>query len=207
MERPIDIPTSIPLDDWLAKLGQSTGAPGGGAASGVMLGIAASLLSMVAAYTPDDPRAAECGRRVVRLRDEALQGAESDGIVSADFGTALALPEDDQDRDARVRDAAVHAAESAARLGASGVALLSELRVLREIGNRSLSADLAVAAAALGAGLSGSSINLRANLRTARAHHASTAALAELNLDAARLAEAQQSAARIAEELSAEFDG
>lgn len=207
MESPTDIPTSIPLDDWLAKLGQSTGAPGGGAASGVMLSIAASLLSMVAAYTPDDPRAAECGRRVAGLRGEALRGAESDGIVSADFGTALALPEGDQDRGARVRDAAVHAAESAARLGASGMALLSELRVLREIGNRSLSADLAVAAAALSAGLSGSSINLRANLRTARAHHATAADLAELRVVAAQLAETQQSAAQIAGDLSAEFEG
>lgn len=87
-----------------------------------------------------------------------------------------------------------------------GIALLSEMRVLRDIGNRSLSADLAVAAGALDAGLSGSSINLRANLRTARAHPASAAALAELHVDAARLAEAQQSTARIAEELSAEFD-
>lgn len=207
MNHPSDVRTSTPLDEWLAKLGRSTGAPGGGAASGVMLGIAASLLSMVAAYTHDDPRAAECGRRVARLRGEALQGAEGDGIVSAEFGAALALRADDRDRDARVRAAAVCAAESAARLGAVGIALLSEMRVLRDIGNRSLSADLAVAAGALDAGLSGSSINLRANLRTARAHHASAAALAELHVDAARLAEAQQSTARIAEELSAEFDG
>jgi len=206
-EPPTDIPTSIPLDGWLTKLGQSTGAPGGGAASGVMLGIAASLLSMVAAYTPDDPHAAECGRRVIRLRGEALQGAESDGILSAEFGGALALPADDPDRDARVSAAAVSAAESAARLGSVGIALLSELRLLREIGNRHLSADLAVAAEALGAGLSGSSVNLRANLRTARAHHTPSADLAESRVDAARLAEARQSAARIAEELSAEFDG
>ncbi|WP_431070750.1 cyclodeaminase/cyclohydrolase family protein [Microbacterium phyllosphaerae] len=206
MEPPADVPTSIPLDDWLAKLGQSTGAPGGGAAAGVMLGIAASLLSMVAAYTPDDPRAAECGRRVARLRGEALQGTESDGVLSAEFGAALALPADDPDRDARVRAAAARAAESAARLGSSGAVLLRELRVMREIGNRSLSADLAVAAGALAAGLSGCSINLRANLRTARAHHAPAAALAELHVGAARLAESQQSATRIAAELSAEFD-
>lgn len=206
MESSSDIPTSIPLDDWLAKLGQSTGAPGGGAASGVMLGIAASLLSMVAAYTPDDPRAAECGRRVARLRDESLQGSESDGILSAEFGAALALSADDPGRDARVRTAAVRAAESAARLGSSGTALLSELRMLREIGNRSLSADLAVAAAALGAGLSGSSINLRANLRTARAHHASAAELAELQVKAALLAESHRSAAQITDGLFAEFE-
>ncbi|KQQ66233.1 cyclodeaminase/cyclohydrolase family protein [Microbacterium sp. Leaf320] len=206
MEPSADIPTSIPLDDWLAKLGQSTGAPGGGAASAVMLGIAASLLSMVAAYTPDDPRAAECGRRVARLRGEALQGAEGDGILSAEFGAALALPADDPDRDARVRTAAVRAAESAARLGSFGTALLSELRTLSEIGNRSLSADLAVAAGALAAGLSGSSVNLRANVRTARAHHASAAELAELQVNAVLLAEAHRSAEQITDGLSAKFE-
>lgn len=206
MEQPADVPASIPLDSWLTKLGQSSGAPGGGAASGVMLGIAASLLSMVAAYTPDDPRAAECARRVVLLRDVALQGAESDGIVSADFGAALALSVDAPDRDARVRDAARRAAESAARLGSAGMDLLDEVLVLREIGNPSLSADLAVAAGALAASLTGSSINLRANLRTAQRHRASAAELSELRVDVGRLTEAQRSVARITEELGSEFD-
>ncbi|QYM63814.1 cyclodeaminase/cyclohydrolase family protein [Microbacterium sp. Se5.02b] len=50
-----EVPTSLPVDDWLAELGDSTGAPGGGAASGILLGVAASLFRMVAAYTPDDP--------------------------------------------------------------------------------------------------------------------------------------------------------
>src|SRR5690349_2077027 len=124
MDHDADVPTSTPLDGWLAQLGQPNGAPGGGAASGVMLGIAASLLRMVAEYTPDDPRAAECGDRLARTRIEALVAVEDDGVLSAGFGAALALPTDDPERDRRVRDAAMDAAESSTRLGAIGVRLL-----------------------------------------------------------------------------------
>ncbi|WP_341947042.1 cyclodeaminase/cyclohydrolase family protein [Microbacterium sp. LWH11-1.2] len=203
MDHDADVPTSTPLDGWLAQLGQPNGAPGGGAAAGVMLGIAASLLRMVAEYTPDDPRATECADRLARMRVEALDAAEADGILSAGFGAALALPAEDSERDARVRDAAIEAAESSTRLGAIGIRLLPEVRVLTEIGNPHLQADLAVAAEALRAGLAGATINLRANLQIARKHDAPAPLRSDLDAEASRLTEAQNAVARIADELAA----
>ncbi|RKN66958.1 hypothetical protein D7252_04705 [Microbacterium sp. CGR2] len=172
----------------------------------VMLGIAASLLRMVAEYTADDPGATECGSRLTALRSDALDAAEADGVTSADFGAALALSTEDPDREPRVRKAAVDAAASSARLGDVGIRLLPEVRLLAEIGNPHLAADLAVAAEALGAGLAGAVINLRANLQIARRHDAAASDLADLGAQASRLAEAARAARQIAEEASSRFE-
>lgn len=201
MQDSADIPTSTPLDGWLSELGEAQGAPGGGAAAGVMLGIGAALLRMVAEYT-DEARAAECSGRLVDARADALVAVESDGVASAEFGAALALSTDDPQRDARVRDAAIAAAESSARVGAVGLALIPEVRLLDEIGNRSLLADLAVAAEALRAGISGALINLHSNRRLARRHGADAAALDALDDAGTRLVDARDEIARIADDLA-----
>jgi formiminotetrahydrofolate cyclodeaminase len=194
------------MDAWLDALSQPQGSPGGGAASGVMLGIAASLMGMVAAYTPESPTASECGERLARERSDALQAVEADGVVSARFGAALALPADDPERDERVREAAVDAADSVATLGAIGVALVTEARALAAAGNPHLAVDLAVAVEALRAGLSGTALNLRANLQIARSHDAPAARLAPLEADVARLSDAGRRLAQLAEELSSRLD-
>lgn len=202
MDDSADVPTSTPLDGWLAELGQPKGSPGGGAASGVMLGIAASLLRMVAEYTPDDPRAEECGGRLARTRAQVLAAVESDGVLSAAFGAALGLPSDDPERDRRVRDAAIDAAESSARLGAIGIRLIPEVRLLGEIGNPQLLADLAVAVEALRAGLSGALINLRSNLQIAKKHAAPQTVVSSLQADGSRLADAKREIEQIAGDLA-----
>ncbi|MFS0894676.1 cyclodeaminase/cyclohydrolase family protein [Microbacterium sp. 179-I 3D3 NHS] len=202
MQESDDISTSTPLDGWLAELGRPHGAPGGGAAAGVMLGIAASLLRMVAEYTPDDDRAARCGERLADVRAEALAAVEADGVSSAGFGAALALPADDPDRDARVRDAAVDAAVSSVRLGDVGIRLIPEIRLLADIGNPHLTADLAVASEALRAGISGAIINLRSNVRVAQKHEGSPAEVSALLDSAARMTAARDEVAGIAVDLS-----
>lgn len=204
MQDSADIPTSTPLDGWLSELGEAQGAPGGGAAAGVMLAIGAALLRMVAEYT-DAPRATECSARLIGIRAEALAAVEADGVASAQFGAALALPTDDPARDARVRDAAIAAAESSAQVGAVGIRLTLEVRLLDEIGNRSLLADLAVAAEALRAGIAGALINLHSNRRLARRHGADAAALTALDAEAARLTEGRDEIARIADDLSSQL--
>lgn len=206
MEDSPDIPPSTPMDAWLDALGQPQGSPGGGAASGVMLGLGASLLSMVAGYTPDDSRAAECAARVAALRGDALQAVEADGIVSARFGEALALPSDDEDREPRVRDAAVEAAESTAALGRIGLSFIPEARLLAEVGNRHLDMDLAVGLEALEAGLSGVSLTLRANLQIARTHEAPSSRLADLIALVGELAGARRIVGEIIAELSSHLD-
>ncbi len=199
------IPASTSLSAWLDKLAQPDGAPGGGAACGVMLALSAALLRMVAEYTPDDERAEECAARLVTRRVDALDTAETDGVRSAELGAALRTPTDDPDRDERVRDAATEAARLSAALGEIGVGLIDELRLLGEIGNPHLAADLAVAGEALAAGIAGASINLRANVSLARAHGAREE-LATLQADIERLRSARAAAARIADETAARFD-
>lgn len=196
---------STPLSAWLAELAQPSGAPGGGAASGVMLATSAALLRMVAEYTPE-PQASECAERLVSRRRDALDAGEADGLRSAEFGAALSQSPDDPERDGRVRDAAVAAARSSVLIGEVGRGLLTELRLLTRISNPQLAADLAVAAAALDAGITGASINLRANLRTARTHGAPQPTLTELHAEVRRLAADRAAVADIAERVSATFD-
>lgn len=164
------LPAATPLDEWLDRLAQPTGVPGGGAASGVMLVLAAGLLRMVAEYSPEDPEAASAGVRLAELRRRALTAAEEDGARSGALGAALAAPDDDPERDERLREAALAAARSAAALGDVGVALAAEAARVRRVGKRSLTADLDVAAEALAAGIAGALITLRAGIDLVDAH-------------------------------------
>lgn len=163
------VPVSLSLDAWLDRLSQRGGEPGGGAASGVMMAIGAALLHMVAAYTPDDERAQQSGRRSIELREEALQAAENDGVRSAALGAALAAEPSSQ-RDQRIVLTGTAGAESSAALVEIGRALAAELRVLADRGNPHLIADVAVAAEAIGAGLGGALTNLSACVALARRH-------------------------------------
>lgn len=163
------VPVSLSLDDWLDRLSQRGGEPGGGAASGVMLAIGAALLHMVAAYTPEDALAQHSGRSSVELRARALHAAEEDGVRSAALGAALASA-DSPERDGRIVAAGTAGAESSVSLVEIGVALAEELRILADRGNPHLVADVAVAAEAIGAGLGGALTNLRACLALTRRH-------------------------------------
>lgn len=194
------VPASTPLDAWLSELAQRGGAPGGGAAAGVMLGLSAGLLGMVAEYSTADPRASAVATRLSAARRAALEAAETDGVASAEFGAALALPSDDPQRDGRVVDASMDAARTSLALGRVAQRVLAELAQLADISASSMDADLAVAAQALAAGMSGASINLRANLQTARKHGGE--ADAELEEGRRALALAQASASGLAARLA-----
>jgi formiminotetrahydrofolate cyclodeaminase len=163
-----DVPASLGLDEWLARLAEPTGAPGGGSAAGVMMALAAALLHMVCGYTPDDAEAARAAERVRVLREECLGAAYQDGIRSVALGEALAA--DGPGRSADLYRAAVAAADSSARLAEIGIVLAGELGVIAEVGNKHLVADTGVAGEALRAGLGAALINLRANVRLAEAH-------------------------------------
>lgn len=174
-----DVPTSLGLDAWLARLAEPTGAPGGGSAAGVMMALAAALLHMVCAYTPGEGRAAVGAERVRALRERSLEAAREDGVRSSALGAALAA--DGPDRSRGVHDAAVAAAASSADLAEIGVALADELHAVAEVGNRNLVADTGVAAEALRAGLGAALINLRANVQLARSHQGDADAAGELD--------------------------
>jgi formiminotetrahydrofolate cyclodeaminase len=196
---------TITLEAWLDRLAAPTGAPGGGAASGIMMAIAAALLHMVAAYTRGDERADAAGQRLQKLRAAALDAAEADGVRSAELGEALAHPSGPA-RDPLLRRAAVAAAVSSQRLGAVGVDLVDELHLMAAIGNPNLAADLVVAAEALAAGLGGSLTNLRACVDLAEVHASAgdemAADLAEAAAFDDRIAAARLAAAEVAAETS-----
>lgn len=155
--------------EWLERLAQASGAPGGGAASAVQLAMGAALLQMVAGYTDDDEIQA-LSEGLAERRERLLAAGTSDAEASATLGAALALDPDDESREARVVETARRAAESVASIGLLGETLLDALRVLDERGNPNVRADLEVAAAALAAGMTGVSITLRAGIELLVAH-------------------------------------
>jgi formiminotetrahydrofolate cyclodeaminase len=158
------------LTGWLERLAAADGGQGGGAACGVLLGIAAALMEMVARYSTDDPRAGACAVRLSDRRGEAIRAADADGIHSAALGASLRVAEADPDRDRGIHQAALAAAGSSAALGAVGIALMAELALLSEIGDPNVRADLAVGAEALSAGIAAAAVNLRADLDLRDAH-------------------------------------
>ena len=137
-------PAETTLAEWVDRLAQAQGAPGGGAACGVMTGIAAGLLGMVAAYTAHDLEARQAEQRLSDKRGLAMRAAEEDGVRSATFGAALAM---DQgiDRERAVREATVDAVASALDVGRIATSLLEEVRLLADIGNPHVEPDLRVA--------------------------------------------------------------
>jgi formiminotetrahydrofolate cyclodeaminase len=165
------IPAATPLDEWLDRLAEGHGAPGGGAACAVMTAIAAALLGMVAAYTPDEPAAASARKRLARIRRQATAAAEADGVRSARFGAALAM-EDGSERESAVRVATEEAADSSLAVGRVAASLVEEVRLLADVGNPHVEADLLVAGEALVAALGGVIGTTRADLDLLGAHRA-----------------------------------
>jgi formiminotetrahydrofolate cyclodeaminase len=185
---------SAPLRDWLGRLAQKDGAPGGGSASGVLLGIGAALLEMVLAYSDPDDESGLRGR-AGSLRADALEDALADATASAALGAALARPTDDPDREGEIRETGDDAARTSMRLGDTGLRLVTLLEETADRAIPAVIADLGVAAEALSAGLGGALINLRSDL-TLIARHGTDApddlAKAADRMDAAR----RQAAAR-----------
>jgi formiminotetrahydrofolate cyclodeaminase len=165
-------PAVTPLSEWLDRLAQAHGAPGGGAASAVMTAISAALLGMVAAYTAHDSEARMAAQRLAVIRRAAATAAEEDGIRSADFGTALALDKGAA-REHAVRKATVDAITSSLTIGRLAASLVDEVRLLARIGNPHVEADLLVAVEALRAALHGADVTARADLDLLAKHRSS----------------------------------
>lgn len=199
------VATTHPLDEWLRRLSQPSGAPGGGAACGVMLAVSAALLGMVAGYGPEGDRATASARRLIALRQQALRAAEDDGVRSAELGSALADRNDGPRRDRAIVEAAIGGAASSVALGRIGVALADELHLLADIAIAGLAADLAVAAEALAAGIGSASINLHADLLLADQHGGGASAAGLFAADAVALDAARDAASAVAAQQSARF--
>ncbi|ARJ06320.1 hypothetical protein B5808_14680 [Cnuibacter physcomitrellae] len=175
-----------PLAEWLDRLAEPVGDPGGGAAAGLMLAVSAALTSMVAGYEgrtaerrastaaegseraerpiPLGVRRAERLReRAVERRHAALEAADADATASRRLGAALRMPSG-SDRDAAVREASLAATESSVALGDLVLASLDDLAAIAGASDDVLIADVAVAVAAARAALAGARANAGSDL-------------------------------------------
>jgi formiminotetrahydrofolate cyclodeaminase len=159
------------VEEWTRALAESKGSPGGGAGTGVMLAIAASLASMVAGYTePEEDRQAELAslhERAQALREAALKLADDDAAASEAFGAAFRL-ERGPERDAAIHRASIDAARASAVLGERAVAAIDDLGWLAVHGNPALIADVVVGFGALRAAVAGARTNVSFDLATLR---------------------------------------
>ena len=155
------------VEDWTRALAQSTGSPGGGAGTGLMLAIAASLTSMVAGYTEaeDHERGELDGirARAWSLRRDALELADQDATASRAFGAAFRL-EPGPEREAAISRASVDAAKASAVLGKRAIDAINDLAWLAANGNPALVADVVVAFGALRATVAGTRTNVSFDL-------------------------------------------
>jgi len=156
------------VEEWTRALAESTGSPGGGAGTGLMLAVAASLTSMVAGYSGDDGgEPARIRERAQALRQEALRLADDDASASKAFGAAFRL-EPGEERDEAIRRASVEAAAASAVLGERAIEAIDDLAWLATKGNRALVADVVVAFGALRAALAGARTNVSFDLGSLR---------------------------------------
>lgn len=155
------------VEDWTQALAESSGSPGGGAGTGVMLAIAASLASMVAGYTePGEHQRSELKDlhgRALSLREAALRLADDDAAASAAFGAAFRL-EPGPEREDAIHRASVEAAKSSAVLGDRAIEAVGDLGWLASHGNPALIADVVVAFGALRAAVTGARTNVSFDL-------------------------------------------
>ncbi|MFJ4208322.1 cyclodeaminase/cyclohydrolase family protein [Paenarthrobacter sp. NPDC089675] len=162
METPDEVTTrQSTVEEWTEALAQSNGSPGGGAGTGVMLGIAASLTSMVAGYSENADE--ELLDRARSLRRTALRLADEDAAASKAFGAAFRL-DPGPSRDEAIRKASVEAAKASAVLGDRAIGAIEDLGWLAMNGNPALIADVVVAFGALRAAIAGARTNVSFDL-------------------------------------------
>lgn len=168
MDDPVATTQGATVEEWTRALAESTGSPGGGAGTGLMLAVAASLTSMVAGYSEDDGgEPARIGARAQALRREALRLADEDASASKAFGAAFRM-EPGPERDEGIRRASLEAAASSAVLGERAIGAIDDLAWLAASGNRSLVADVVVAFGALRAAVAGARTNVSFDLGSLR---------------------------------------
>jgi formiminotetrahydrofolate cyclodeaminase len=197
------------VEAWTQALAESKGSPGGGAGTGVMLAIAASLASMVAGYTePGDEQReqlADVHERARTLRRTALKLADDDAAASEAFGAAFRL-EPGPERDDAIHRASVNAAEASAVLGQRAIQAIEDLGWLAANGNPALIADVVVAFGALRAAVTGARTNISFDLATLRSGGATLEQIREEQPDLWQTVQQLNSALERIDELTAGVD-
>jgi formiminotetrahydrofolate cyclodeaminase len=131
------------LATFFDELAAKTSAPGGGAASAVVVAIAAGLAGMVARFSEKQlgAEAEQLARRADHLRDEAAPLAQEDAEAYASYLEAVRRPHDDPGREAALAEATDRSADVPLRIAETGAGVVALADDLGERGNRTLSGD------------------------------------------------------------------
>jgi formiminotetrahydrofolate cyclodeaminase len=170
-QRRIDVTrdwTSQTLGQYLADLGSSAPAPGGGSAAALAGALSAALGHMVVSVAADKEATPE--RVALRLEFERLEGqllafASDDERAFTAVMDALRLPKDDPARAEQLQGALAHAADVPLRAAETALSLFSKLREAEGHASRAIVSDVGVAAHLAFASLSSSLLNVRVNQR------------------------------------------
>jgi formiminotetrahydrofolate cyclodeaminase len=155
---------------WLDSLAAPVPAPGGGAASAVVLAIGAAVAEMVAGYAPSGQDRDASLAAVSAVRREALAAADRDAAASA--ALIAAFRRDDTDADAATlreiaterRQALDVATQSSLGIALAAAPLGNALAWLAEHGEPRLAPDVVVAARTVAAGVRSAAATAHANV-------------------------------------------
>jgi formiminotetrahydrofolate cyclodeaminase len=165
----------LTLRELFDRLASSRPVPGGGSASAVVGGIAASLVSMVAELSagyaaehgtePTRAAGVESGRR---LAARLMTIADADSAAFAGFGSAMRMPRTtDEERVARtraIREAARSAAGAPLECMEACLAVARSAEALAGRSNPNLASDLVVASVLAEAAARGAAANVAVNV-------------------------------------------
>jgi len=159
-----------PIGSWLEELSSSAPAPGGGAAAALEVAMAAALVEMVCNLTIGKPAFAEHEALMTEARDRcAVLRVQATGLAAEDadaFTAVIAayrLPKEQDDRDGRIQDALVGAAEVPRRTAAAASEVLDLAERIVPGANPNVVSDAAAAAGAARGALQAALVNIDAN--------------------------------------------
>lgn len=165
----------LTLAEFADRLASAEPVPGGGSASAVAAGLAASLLAMVCRLSLDRPKYEafrELNQRTLEWADAARHRlfdlADDDARAYAGFVSARRLPKDspeqEAEREAVTRAAARHAAEAPLAAVRECATLMDRIGSVAGRSNLNAASDLEVAARLCVAAARGAAANVRINL-------------------------------------------
>lgn len=187
---------SLPIDDFLGRLGSKEPVPGGGAAAGVTGAIGAALALMVVSYSigrKSIPAAqAELeglGSELRELEGVFLVSADLDAKAYAELSSLWKLPKENPERARKWAGAVAQAMAVPKSIMGSGLTLLDTCLKLAPLSNPNLLSDLAGAAAIAEACVRAAGQNVRVNAALLEDREAAERILIELERDRLRAGE------------------
>lgn len=161
----------LPVQTFLQRLGSDAPAPGGGAAAALCGALAASLGSMVCAFTIGRPKFAavetetkELAAHFQRAQQAFARWVDEDAAAYAALSAARKRPKDDVGRAADVAAAAGLAAVVPLEIASLANRLTADFARLATIGNPMLGSDIEAGAHMARASRDAALANVRANL-------------------------------------------